>query len=90
VPVFQPGRALRAEAGDVGEAEGLGDGDQQVVVRAGLELGVGGRAPELVVQSADIFRRRPMRNFVPAAPPASTVGALRVLCRAGLPMSLLA
>ena len=30
-----------------------------------------------------------MRNL-PLAPPASTVGTLRVLCSAGLPMSLLA
>ena len=49
-----------------------------------------GEHQRLVVQSAAIFRRRPIRNFVPAAPPASTVGALRVLCSAGLPMSLLA
>ena len=48
-----------------------------------------GEHQRLVVQSAAILRRRPIRNL-PLAPPASTVGTLRVLCSAGLPMSLLA
>src|SRR5690606_22654496 len=38
-------------------------------------------------QSAGNLSRRPMRNL-PPAPPASSVGTLRVLCQAGLPMSL--
>src|SRR6478752_5240971 len=53
----------------------------------GVYVGLLSHHMSVLGQSAAILSLRPILNF-PFAPPASTVGTLRVLCKAGLPMSL--